>query len=150
MQGCDASLLLHGSTSGPTEQDAPPNLTLRPEGFEVINDLRELVHDKCGKVVSCADITALAARDSVFLVKMLTIYRKKKLKKKLRDCDRALLRTRTGARKHELFYSNNLFKGMGYYLGRAPSRRPLTNNRNIGNNIQGLPIREIYFVSQSF
>ncbi|XP_062158143.1 peroxidase 12-like [Alnus glutinosa] len=67
VQGCDASLLLHGSTSGPTEQDAPPNLTLRPEGFEVINDLRELVHDKCGKVVSCADITALAARDAVFL-----------------------------------------------------------------------------------
>jgi peroxidase len=59
--------LLDGSTSGPTEQDAPPNLTLRPEGFEVINDLLELVHDKCGRVVSCADISALAARDAVFL-----------------------------------------------------------------------------------
>ncbi|KAE8100385.1 hypothetical protein FH972_018291 [Carpinus fangiana] len=67
VQGCDASLLLHGSTSGPTEQDAPPNLTLRPEGFEIINDLRQLVHDNCGSVVSCADITAIAARDSVFL-----------------------------------------------------------------------------------
>lgn len=68
MQGCDASVLLDGSASGPSEQDAPPNLSLRATAFEIINDLRDLVHDKCGRVVSCADITALAARDAVFLV----------------------------------------------------------------------------------
>ncbi|KAL6984276.1 Peroxidase 12 [Sarracenia purpurea var. burkii] len=67
VQGCDGSVLLDGSASGPSEQEAPPNLTLRPEAFEIINDLREYVHKECGRVVSCADITALAARDSVFL-----------------------------------------------------------------------------------
>ncbi|KAI8531565.1 hypothetical protein RHMOL_Rhmol11G0146500 [Rhododendron molle] len=67
VQGCDGSVLLDGSASGPSEQDAPPNLTLRSEAFEIINDLRELVHQQCGRVVSCADITALAARESVYL-----------------------------------------------------------------------------------
>ncbi|KAG5525319.1 hypothetical protein RHGRI_031861 [Rhododendron griersonianum] len=67
VQGCDGSVLLDGSASGPSEQDAPPNLTLRSEAFEIINDLRELVHQQCGRVVSCADITALAAREAVYL-----------------------------------------------------------------------------------
>nr|AAA98491.1 anionic peroxidase [Petroselinum crispum] len=67
VQGCDASVLLDGSASGPSEQDAPPNLSLRSKAFEIIDDLRKLVHDKCGRVVSCADLTALAARDSVHL-----------------------------------------------------------------------------------
>ncbi|KAJ7974024.1 Peroxidase [Quillaja saponaria] len=67
VQGCDGSVLLDGSTSGPSEQDAPPNLTLRPRAFEIIDDLRARIHKKCGRVVSCADITALAARDSVVL-----------------------------------------------------------------------------------
>jgi peroxidase len=66
VQGCDASVLLDGSASGPSEQEAPPNLTLRPEAFEIIEDLRELVHKQCGRVVSCADITAIAAREAVF------------------------------------------------------------------------------------
>ncbi|GLT45581.1 hypothetical protein SLA2020_194040 [Shorea laevis] len=64
---CDASVLLDGSASGPSKQDATPNLTLRAKAFEIINDLREHVHKECGRVVSCADIVALAARDSVFL-----------------------------------------------------------------------------------
>lgn len=67
VQGCDASVLLDGSASGPGEQQAPPNLSLRKEAFKIINDIRALVHKKCGRVVSCADITALAARDSVYL-----------------------------------------------------------------------------------
>ncbi|GAV71609.1 peroxidase domain-containing protein [Cephalotus follicularis] len=67
VQGCDGSVLLDGSASGPSEQEAPPNLSLRAEAFEIINDLRELVHEECGRVVSCADILALAARDSVYL-----------------------------------------------------------------------------------
>ncbi|XP_057793414.1 LOW QUALITY PROTEIN: peroxidase 12-like [Salvia miltiorrhiza] len=67
VQGCDGSVLLDGSTSGPGEQSAPPNLSLRAEAFKIINDLRRRVHDKCGRVVSCADIVALAARDAVFL-----------------------------------------------------------------------------------
>ncbi|KAL8524365.1 hypothetical protein ACS0TY_014088 [Phlomoides rotata] len=65
VQGCDASVLLEGSASGPGEQTAPPNLSLR--GFRIIDDLRRRVHQKCGTVVSCSDILALAARDAVFL-----------------------------------------------------------------------------------
>ena len=68
MQGCDASVLLDGSASGPSEQDARPNLTLRAKAFEIIEALRELIHKECGRIVSCADIVALAARDSVVLV----------------------------------------------------------------------------------
>ncbi|XP_072973018.1 peroxidase 12-like [Typha angustifolia] len=64
VQGCDASVLLSGTTS---EQVAPPNLTLRPEALQVINDLRDLVESACGLVVSCADITTLATRDAVYL-----------------------------------------------------------------------------------
>ncbi|KAK6938251.1 hem peroxidase [Dillenia turbinata] len=67
VQGCDASVLLDGSASGPSEQEAPPNLSLRSTAFEIIDDLRQLVHKHCGRVVSCADIVALAARDSVYL-----------------------------------------------------------------------------------
>lgn len=66
-QGCDGSVLLDGSASGPSEQNAPPNLSLRKEAFQIINDLRALVQKACGQVVSCADLTALAARDSVVL-----------------------------------------------------------------------------------
>ncbi|XP_057833159.2 peroxidase 12 [Cryptomeria japonica] len=65
VQGCDASVLLDGSASGPSEQEAPPNLTLRQKAFEIINDIKEHVDKACDEVVSCADITALAARDSV-------------------------------------------------------------------------------------
>ncbi|KAK9134418.1 hypothetical protein Syun_013748 [Stephania yunnanensis] len=67
VQGCDGSVLLDGSASGPSEKNAPPNLTLRPEGFVIIEDLRRRVHEACGPVVSCSDIVALAARDSVHL-----------------------------------------------------------------------------------
>ncbi|XP_021771548.1 peroxidase 12-like [Chenopodium quinoa] len=67
VQGCDGSVLLDGSASGPSEQGAPPNLSLRKEAFKIINDIRALVHKTCGRIVSCADITALAARDSVVL-----------------------------------------------------------------------------------
>ncbi|CAM8979054.1 unnamed protein product [Rhodiola kirilowii] len=67
VQGCDGSVLLDGSASGPSEQDAPPNLTLRAKAFEIIDNLRALVHKRCGRVVSCADITALASRDSICL-----------------------------------------------------------------------------------
>ncbi|XP_074280305.1 peroxidase 12-like [Silene latifolia] len=67
VQGCDASVLLDGSASGPSEQGEIPNLTLRTEAFKIINDLQTLIQSCCGQVVSCADITALAARDSVVL-----------------------------------------------------------------------------------
>ncbi|KAJ1402258.1 Secretory peroxidase [Sesbania bispinosa] len=55
VEGCDGSVLIVGSD---TERTASPNLSLR--GFEVIDDAKTLV--------SCADILALAARDSVVLL----------------------------------------------------------------------------------
>ncbi|XP_037418664.1 cationic peroxidase SPC4-like [Triticum dicoccoides] len=66
VQGCDASMLLDGSATGPGEKQAPPNLTLRPSAFKAINDIRDRLERECrGAVVSCSDILALAARDSV-------------------------------------------------------------------------------------
>ncbi|MED6223718.1 Cationic peroxidase 2 [Stylosanthes scabra] len=62
VQGCDASLLIDGTN---TEKTAPPNLGLR--GFEVIDDAKTQLEAACPNVVSCADILALAARDSVVL-----------------------------------------------------------------------------------
>lgn len=64
LQGCDGSVLLDKSN----ERSEIPNLTMRKEAFKIVNDLRERVHKQCGRVVSCADILTIAARDSVFLV----------------------------------------------------------------------------------
>ena len=63
VQGCDASILIDGPN---TEKTAPPNLLLR--GYEVIGDAKTQLEAACPGVVSCADIVALAARDSVVLV----------------------------------------------------------------------------------
>lgn len=60
VNGCDASVLLDGSAS---EQKASTNTNLR--GFEVISAAKARVETDCPGVVSCADILALAARDSV-------------------------------------------------------------------------------------
>jgi peroxidase len=63
VQGCDASVLIDGPNA---EKTAIPNLGLR--GYEVIHDAKEKLETVCPGVVSCADILALAARDSVVLV----------------------------------------------------------------------------------
>ncbi|KAM4088321.1 hypothetical protein ACB094_07G062200 [Castanea mollissima] len=62
VQGCDASVLIDGPN---TEKTAGPNLGLR--GYEVIDDAKTKLEAACPGVVSCADILALAARDSVVL-----------------------------------------------------------------------------------
>ncbi|KAL4614757.1 hypothetical protein ACB092_07G076300 [Castanea dentata] len=62
VQGCDASILISGSN---TERTAGPNLLLR--GYEVIDDAKTQLEAACPGIVSCADILALAARDSVVL-----------------------------------------------------------------------------------
>ncbi|XP_062029925.1 peroxidase N1-like [Rosa rugosa] len=64
VQGCDASVLLDGAN---TEKTAGPNRGLR--GWEVIDDAKTQLEAACPGVVSCADILALAARDSVVLTK---------------------------------------------------------------------------------
>ncbi|EMS63439.1 Peroxidase 52 [Triticum urartu] len=59
--GCDGSVLLDGATG---EKNAVPNKnSLR--GFELVDDIKAQLEKACAKVVSCADILAVAARDSV-------------------------------------------------------------------------------------
>ncbi|KAG0569885.1 hypothetical protein KC19_6G123200 [Ceratodon purpureus] len=63
VRGCDGSVLLQGSG---TERTAPPNARL--EGFRAIDAAKAAVEKLCPGVVSCADILAFAARDSVKMV----------------------------------------------------------------------------------
>ncbi|KAJ6289359.1 hypothetical protein OIU76_025219 [Salix suchowensis] len=65
-QGCDASVLISSAGKNQTEKDAIPNKTLR--GFNVIDAVKSALEKKCPGVVSCADVLALVARDSVLMV----------------------------------------------------------------------------------
>ncbi|CAN8264440.1 unnamed protein product [Cochlearia groenlandica] len=67
VQGCDGSILISGTN---TERTAGPNLNLR--GFEVIDNAKTQLEAACPGVVSCADILALAARDTVVLTRGTT------------------------------------------------------------------------------
>ncbi|KAH7429368.1 hypothetical protein KP509_09G044100 [Ceratopteris richardii] len=65
VQGCDGSLLLNsiaGLIEG--EQEALPNAN-SVRGFEVVDAIKAALEQECPGIVSCADILALAARDSV-------------------------------------------------------------------------------------
>ncbi|XP_058739808.1 cationic peroxidase 1-like [Vicia villosa] len=64
VQGCDGSVLLDDTSSFTGEKTAGPNAgSLR--GFNVIDTIKSKVEALCPRVVSCADIVAIAARDSV-------------------------------------------------------------------------------------
>lgn len=66
VQGCDGSVLLDPTASNQNpEKLATPNLTLR--GFDIIDQAKTALEEVCPKTVSCADIVALAAWDSVTL-----------------------------------------------------------------------------------
>ncbi|CAM8879265.1 unnamed protein product [Rhodiola kirilowii] len=62
VNGCDASILLDGLTS---EKTAPPNRSVR--GYEVIDAVKAELERTCPRLVSCADIIAMATRDVVAL-----------------------------------------------------------------------------------
>nr|AFK38468.1 unknown [Lotus japonicus] len=66
VKGCDASLLLDGSGSFTSEKVSNPNRN-SARGFEVIDEIKQALEKECPQVVSCADILALAARDSTVL-----------------------------------------------------------------------------------
>ncbi|WCJ23585.1 Peroxidase superfamily protein [Euphorbia peplus] len=63
VRGCDASILLDKVGSDEPEKNTIPNQSLT--GYDVIDDIKEELERVCPGVVSCADILALAARDSV-------------------------------------------------------------------------------------
>ncbi|XP_024983033.1 peroxidase N-like [Cynara cardunculus var. scolymus] len=63
VNGCDASVLLDGNDG---EKFAFPNIN-SARGFEVVDAIKTAVEGTCSGVVSCADILAIAARDSVVL-----------------------------------------------------------------------------------
>lgn len=64
VNGCDASVLLDDTSNFTGEKTAGPNSgSLR--GFDVIDTIKTQVESSCAGTVSCADILAVAARDSV-------------------------------------------------------------------------------------
>lgn len=63
LQGCDGSVLIDSTANNTAEKDAFPNQSLA--GFDVIDEVKTALEKACPGIVSCADIVALAARDSV-------------------------------------------------------------------------------------
>ncbi|KAL5553567.1 hypothetical protein UlMin_040968 [Ulmus minor] len=67
VQGCDGSILLDDTYTLKGEKKAAPNRNSL-EGFDLIDQIKNMVESECPGVVSCADILTIAARDAVILV----------------------------------------------------------------------------------
>ncbi|CAA7410260.1 unnamed protein product [Spirodela intermedia] len=66
VKGCDASVLLDSSPSIVSEKLSNPNRN-SIRGFDVVDEIKAALERECPSTVSCADILALAARDSTVL-----------------------------------------------------------------------------------
>lgn len=62
VEGCDGSVLVNPTPSGPTERDNPLNLDLPGDAFDVIVKIKTALELSCPGVVSCSDILAVATR----------------------------------------------------------------------------------------
>jgi len=64
VNGCDGSILLDDTSTFIGEKTAAPNAN-SVRGFDVVDTIKSQVENVCPGVVSCADILAIVARDSV-------------------------------------------------------------------------------------
>jgi peroxidase len=74
LKGCDASIMIK-SSKGDDERHSADDITLSKDAFGTILAVKKAVdqNPQCVNKVSCADIMALAARDSVTLVLFCTL-----------------------------------------------------------------------------
>ena len=66
VQGCDGSVLLNSSRGSVAEKDAAINFSL--SDFDIIDEIKADLEEKCPGVVSCADVLAVTAVYSVHQV----------------------------------------------------------------------------------
>eukprot|EP00253_Pinus_taeda_P007864 PITA_07864 len=67
IEGCDASIMISSTLNNRAERDLPEN-NIAQNAFDAIVQVKKAVDSVCPRVVSCADIIAMAARDAVRLL----------------------------------------------------------------------------------